>query len=253
MPRSESLEISAKTVAEAVDRGLAQLGLTRQQVEVDVLKEGRRGVFGIGAEPAQVKLTPILPPTPAYPQQDNFEVSDDFHQTVRYKDASEDDAAYVVDDTLKTYAVAYLKGLVDLLGVEAEVNLRIGDDLTDEDELPPIVLDLTGRDLGILIGRRNTTLRSLQYLVRLAVNKRTGNRRPILIDVEAYRVRRRRSLQQLAQQMAAQAINTKRRVVLEAMSAYERRIIHMTLRDNPAVRTKSIGVNDNRKVTIIPT
>lgn len=277
MPENESLEISAKTVDEAINQGLTQLSLNRDQVSITIIKEGRRGVFGIGAENAVVQLTPHPPePAPEPVSEEPMPPAEPIHSEASGTDSTvnaepeiptvetaDDSSAAETDqpsDTdgadnheTKQYAQEYLEGLLDLMGIEANVSVRIGTDLADEDEEPPIVLDITGRDLGILIGRRNATLQSLQYVVRLAVNKHTGNRRPILIDVEAYRVRRRKSLQQLAKQMAEQAISTNRRVVLESMSAYERRIIHMTLRDNEAVRTKSVGVSENRKVTIIPT
>ncbi|MDX1520756.1 MAG: R3H domain-containing nucleic acid-binding protein, partial [Anaerolineae bacterium] len=117
---------------------------------------------------------------------------------------------------------------------------------------PPLVLDVTGSDLGILIGRRSETLRALQYMVRLMVSKEMSHWTPIVIDVESYRVRRRNSLRQLAEKMADRAAKSQRKVVMESMPAYERRIIHITLRNHPDVITKSVGSDDNRKVTIIP-
>jgi spoIIIJ-associated protein len=115
-----------------------------------------------------------------------------------------------------------------------------------------LVLDITGNDLGILIGRRSETLQSLQYMVRIMVSKETSSWHPIVVDVEAYRVRRRRSLLQMAEKMAERAATTHKRVVLEAMPPHERRIIHLALKSHPAVFTKSVGSEDSRKVTIIP-
>jgi spoIIIJ-associated protein len=128
----------------------------------------------------------------------------------------------------------------------------MGTDMIEPGEKAPLVLDVTGKDLGILIGRRSETLQALQYMVRLMVSKEMGSWQRVVVDVESYRARRRQSLRQMAQRMAERAIASRERVVMEAMSAYERRIIHVALRDHPAVFTKSIGRENNRKVTIIP-
>ncbi|MDM8519554.1 RNA-binding cell elongation regulator Jag/EloR [Anaerolineales bacterium HSG6] len=279
----KSLNVSAKTVDDAIAKGLAQIGLSRDQVDIQIVKEGRRGVFGIGAEDAQIIITerdvePVAPPPPppetTMPEtaevadEPPIEVTDESVEPVAEVVSAETESESpevvettadeeTVDDSptptdVETCGITYLTDLLDNMGIQAEVTSRLGTDLVDEGESPPLVFDITGKDLGILIGRRNATLRSLQYIMRLSVNKATGNRKPVLVDVESYRVRRRQSLQQLAIQMADQAIKKRRRVVLESMSAYERRIIHVTLRDHKSVRTKSIGGNDNRKVTIIP-
>lgn len=138
------------------------------------------------------------------------------------------------------------------MGVEATVETRYASDLAEPDEDPPLVFDIVGQDLGILIGRRNETLQAIQYMVRLMVSKQMGSWQPIIVDVESYRARRRASLRKLAQRMAEKAVNSNQRVVLEAMPAYERRLVHIALRDHPGVVTKSIGRDKNRKVTIIP-
>jgi spoIIIJ-associated protein len=115
-----------------------------------------------------------------------------------------------------------------------------------------LVFDVGGKDLGILIGRRNETLQALQFMLRLMVSKEMGRWQPLVVDVESYRARRRESLRNMANRMADRAVTNQERVVLEAMPAYERRIVHIALRDNPDVTTKSIGHDKNRKVTIMP-
>jgi len=140
-----------------------------------------------------------------------------------------------------------------LMGInKAEIDSRIATNLVEADEEPPLVLNISGHDLGILIGRRSETLRALQYMLRLMVSKRLTSWQPVVVDVESYRVRRRSSLRRIANKMAERAIASRKRVVLEAMPAYERRLIHVALKDHPAVYTRSIGSDDNRKVTIIP-
>jgi spoIIIJ-associated protein len=145
-----------------------------------------------------------------------------------------------------------LTEILRLMGVRASVETTLGHELADEGQPPPIVLNITGEDLGILIGRRGDTLRALQYLVRLMVSHRLKHWTNLVVDVESYVVRRRRTLESLAQRMADQAVRSGRTQALEPMPAYERRIIHVTLRKNPDVTTQSVGEGERRKVTIIP-
>ena len=138
------------------------------------------------------------------------------------------------------------------MGIKAVVTYRYASDLVEPGEGPPLVLDITGGDLGILIGRRSETLQALQDMVRIMVSKELSSWQPLVVDVESYRVRRRQSLRQMAEKMAERVAASQKRMVLEAMPPHERRIIHIALRDHPAVITKSIGSDENRKVTIIP-
>ena len=137
------------------------------------------------------------------------------------------------------------------MGIRAQVVIRQKVDV-EEGELLPVVLDIVGDDLGILIGRRGETLAALQYITRLAVSRKTRRWYPLVVDVEQYKVRRERSLRRLAQRMAERVSFSQQPMALEAMPAYERRIVHITLRDHPSVITKSVGEGDQRKVTIIP-
>lgn len=253
--RNKVIEVSAKTVEEAVEQGLDQLNLTQDEVEVDILKEGKRGVFGIGAEDAVVRLTPkvveapisepTISPEPSLPSESEETAPSDDKQR-----ATESEPETTSD--IDALAEEYLAGLLKRMGIKARIERGNGEDLVEPGEEVPLVLDIQGQDLGILIGRRSETLRALQYMLRLMVSKQISRWYPIIVDVESYRVRRRNSLRQLADKMAQRAVSSGRRVVLEAMPAYERRIVHITLRDHPDVYTKSVGGDDNRKVTIIP-
>jgi spoIIIJ-associated protein len=138
------------------------------------------------------------------------------------------------------------------MGIRATVETQLGYELADEDEEPPVVLNITGEDLGILIGRRGETLRALQYLVRLMVSHRLKHWTNLVVDVESYLIRRRQSLESLANRMAEQAVRTGRIQALEPMPAYERRLVHIALRKNPKVTTQSIGEGERRKVTVVP-
>lgn len=210
----ESIEISAKSEEEAVDLALAELGLSRSEVEVVVVKKGRGGLFGLGSEEVRVRVTPL----------ELF--------------SSED---------VGGMAKEVLENLLSLVEISASVNLGAkgsGDEAV-------ISLDIEGEDLGILIGRRGETLSSLQYLVNLIVSRRLKSRVGVVVDVEGYRQRRYESLRLLARRLADQVRSTGRSVTLEPMTAGERRIIHLELRDDPYVTTQSIGEGEARKVAIL--
>jgi spoIIIJ-associated protein len=217
----ETLEVSGKTVEEAVESALHQLGLTKDQVEVTVLNKGKSGFWGMGAEEAVVKVTPLVQ---AQQQEGN------------------------------TAAVAKeaLEELLKRMKLTAQVEIGSDTPETSESEVAPIALEVKGDDLGILIGRRGETLAALQYILRLIVAHHQKARVPLTIDVEGYRQRRYRSLRELALRLAQKAISTGQSMTLEPMPADERRIVHLALSANPDVVTQSIGEGEMRKVVIMP-
>ncbi len=154
-----------------------------------------------------------------------------------------------------------LEKLLDLMGLETSVVPvePIAQEPTEEapegnqiPQAPAIAFDVKGDDLGILIGRRGQTLASLQYIVRLIVGNQAKVWVPITIDIESYKKRRYESLQALAWRMAEQVKTRRMPFALEPMPAYDRRIIHLTLADNPDVTTQSNGEGEARRVVIIP-
>ena len=213
----EDLEISAKTVEEAVQRALEELGVSRDEVEVIVLKRGKQGIFGLGAEEARVRVR-RLPSIPG----DRNEVG---------KTARE-----------------VLERVLSLMNLKTEVELK----LPLEGEVKPIALDIKGEDLGILIGRRGQTLASLQHIVRLIIAHQQKAQVPISIDVEGYKLRRYKALRELALRLAQKVKLSQQPVTLEPMPANERRVIHLALADNPEVTTQSVGEEEVRKVVILP-
>ena len=217
----EPLEISARTVEEATQIALSQLGVRQEEVNVTVLSEGKTGILGLGSEEARVRveLLTSLPP-------------------------QESDVARIAQDVLEK--------LINLLGVEGSVLPEAHHPAEGVESTASTTFNVTGEDLGILIGRRGQTLTSLQYIVRLIVGHQTKNWAPITIDVEGYKQRRYESLQALANRMAEQVKIKGTPFTLEPMPAYERRIIHLTLADHPDVTTESIGVGESRKVVIHP-
>lgn len=215
----DSLEISAKTVEEAVELAVKSLGASREEVEVVVLKKGRPGFLGLGGEEAVVRVT-------------------------RLQSEEMESAAVVV-------AKEVLEKLLSLMKVSASVGEKRPCFLEGEEGRAPVGLDITGEDLGILIGRRGNTLSSLQYLVYLIVSHQLKARVHVTIDVEGYRERRYEALKNLALRVAERVGDTGQPVTLEPMPANERRIIHLALRDYPEVMTESIGEGEARKVTIV--
>ncbi len=210
----KELEVSAKTVDEAIRIALEQLGVTEDQVEVVVLKKGRSGVLGMGVEEASIKVKLLSVST------------------------EKADVVEVAKDVLET--------LVKSMKIAADVSVN----KSATGELP-VTLNIEGDDLGVLIGRRGETLASLQYIVRLIVSEKLKAWMPINVDVAGYKKRRYESLQNLALRLAEQVKSNRRLITLEPMPADERRIIHLALTDHPDVTTQSMGEGEMRKVAIL--
>lgn len=214
----EAVEASGKTVEDAIVSGLAELGLERHEVTIEIVSQGRAGLFGIGGEAARVRLTPVSFETPE----------------------GEDVA----------FAAELLGKLLALMHVEAQVTVRAPETPGDGVGRTRAVLDINGDDLGILIGRRGMTMSSLQYVLNLSVSRRFKSSAPFQVDVEGYRRRREDWLRDLAFRMAERVRATGRSITLEPMPANERRIVHLALAKDPTVGTASIGEGERRKVAI---
>ena len=223
---AKSIEISAPTVEEAIDKGLVELGRAKDEVEIEVLNPGSRGVLGIGAKEALIRLSFVEP--------------------------EEEEEAPPLEESVEQIARETLQELLVQMGVKANVSIRPEEEVPQEEDAPPFILDIMGDDLGVLIGRRGQTLQALQYITRLIVSREVQHWVNLVVDVEKYKARREKSLRQLAQRMAERVSFGSQPVALEPMPPNERRIIHLTLRDHPIVTTKSIGKGDQRKVTIVP-
>lgn len=273
MTSSEGNEFRGRTPEEATEAGLAALKLTADQVEIEVLSKGSRGLLGFGAEDARVRITPIVkkpskpappppekkappPPRPSVKVQPEGkpQQSEAPKPTPKPEKPVEPKLVAAPDEDADSTAVAadILQGMLDRMGVNATVQTVEYRGVLDEGQDAPIVLNIEGEDLGILIGRRAETLSAIQYLTRLMVNHRLHRWVNVVVDVEGYRARREEQLARLASRMADRAVSSGKPVVLEAMPPNERRIIHITLRDNPLVTTQSEGEGEHRKVTIVP-
>lgn len=218
----KNLEVSGKTVEEATQRALEQLGAGREEVEVSVVKEGKSGILGLGSEEAIVRVS-----------------------LLESKIKEKDDAAETARDILEK--------LLALLGVTGSIELASQPVFEEVAGITAsVVLNIEGEDLGILIGRRGQTLACLQYIVRLIVSHQTKTWVPLIIDVEEYKQRRYQALQVFARNLGERVKTTGKPFTLEPMPAFERRIIHLALAGETAVATESIGQGDLRKVVIVP-
>ncbi|MBQ9941383.1 MAG: protein jag [Christensenellaceae bacterium] len=199
----KTIEVKGKTVDEAIFAGLDQLGLSIDQVSVEILHEGTKGFFGLGKS-AQVRLTE--------------------------KASSPKDAE------------GFLNTLFEKMGVQAQAFSTEKED--------SIAVEIQGDSTGVLIGRRGETLDALQYLTSLVVNKDSGEYRRVSLDTENYRKKREETLVRLANRVAAKVVKTGRKVIMEPMNPYERRILHATLQSNARVETVSEGEEPYRRVIV---
>ena len=156
-------------------------------------------------------------------------------------------------DSIYEAAKEILQKLLDFMEIEADVNVSHEFTVVDDDgETTSVGLNIEGEDLGILIGRRGQTMASLQHIVRLIMSRQHQVRLPVVVDVEGYKERRCEGLRSLANRIADQVTSRNTPFTMEPMSAFERRIIHLALVDNPDVFTESTGIGEARKVVIAP-
>jgi spoIIIJ-associated protein len=239
-----SVVASGKTVEDAIAHGLAMLGVRQEQVDIQIITEGSRGVLGFGAENARVQLVVKAPPVAA---------PEPLRVAPEPPAAPAQASQPAGGDTLPEQVGREVLGdLLKQMGIHATVESFWDNELAEDDQPTPLVLNITGDDLGILIGRRGETLRALQYIVRLMVSHRLKHWSNLIVDVESYVVRRRHGLESLALRVAEQVARTGRPQALEPMPAYERRVVHVALRKHPHVTTRSVGEGERRRVTIIP-
>jgi spoIIIJ-associated protein len=272
MNQRTTLEIIAPTVEEAIAQGLAQLGLTADAVSVEVLDAGTKGFFGLGKTQVRVRLT-VNPPPGAGPVDVKTEAPSVSRPPARRAETRREpvERAPVAQskpvpvaappatrqaepqpehDALLDRAESVTSKILHLLNLEAQVSANYGP--TERDGRRNINVDIRGNDLSVLIGRRSETLAAFQYIASLIVGKEEQQFVQLTVDVEGYRDRREKQLVQMAKRMADQVVKSGRRQTLEPMPSAERRIVHIALRDHPAVRTESTGDEPYRKVMILP-
>ncbi len=208
----QEIEMSAKTVEEAVEIALKELDAERSDVEIAVVSRGKSGILGIGAEPAVVRVT-LLDDVPP-------------------------DSVTITSEVLQS--------LLSMMDVDATLTLK---QLYNE-SLDGPVFEIEGDDAGLLIGRKGETLNTIQFMVKYIVSHKVNERVNVMIDVEGYQERRHQSLTNMAHRVAGRVADTGRAIALEPMPPNERRIVHLALSDHPYVTTESEGVGDSRQVVI---
>ena len=279
------IDVSGKTVEEALANALAQLNMDRDDVSVRVLERAKSGFLGLGASPAVIRVTygeemeeaptepvrpePIAEPRPAAPRAERPQRSERPAKQEKPRppksekpkaepkpEAKEDlpeierpaslTPAPLGEEVDDAKAQAIKQFLTGLLRqMEAEAEIRIY-----QPEKGRYKVILEGKNLGALIGRRGETLDAIQQLTSYAVNRSGDRRCRIQLDAENYRERREQSLCRLAEKMAEKAVRYRRNVTMEPMNAYERHVIHTALQETPYVTTYSTGVDPNRRVII---
>ena len=234
-----TIETTGKTIEDAVRSGLVRLGRMKNEVDIEVLEEPKSGFFGFGSKPAKVRITekegvPTVPTMESQPAAVEKPVAPAAAEpAANAADAAEEAAAK---------AKAFLQEVLKNMGIDVVIEKMIKSD--------KVLLHLHGKNLGILIGKHGQTLDALQYLTNLTTNQGETTRHFIMLDVENYRHRREETLKQLAIRLANRVKKNGDRVVLEPMNGYERKIIHVTLQNDPQVRTESEGQDPYRHVVI---
>ena len=222
----KEVEATGRTVEEAISRALAKLKVGRDEAEIDVVSEGSQGLFGIGTGEAKVIARVEEQPFNGAPP--------------RAADAIEVTSQIIQD-------------LIDRMDLDAGVEYLPDAMVTEETgNESGMVFDILGDDLGLLIGRHGQTLSNFQYLVRILVAQKVGEYLPIVVDVNGYRQRRFKALEVLARRTAEQVRRRHMPFALDPMPAFERRIIHLLLANDPDVATQSVGEGDERKVVVVP-
>lgn len=254
---AEGVEYSGRSVEDAIAAAEANLGVARGDLAIQVLSQGSRGVFGIGAEDARILVRKLQPAPPAPDalggppviEAPEGEIAAAVDRAVEQRDSDEleaDDEAAQVERArnVPEEARGVLQELLRSMGFDAEVSVRGTE--------TPVVLEVQGDNLGALIGRRGDNLSALQFMVNLILARGRRAWPRIVIDVENYRSRREDSLRALAERTAYRVQRNGRPFTLEAMPATDRRVIHLSLRDREDVETYSIGEGPARRVVIAP-
>lgn len=243
----EMIEVTANSVDAAISKGLAELNATPGDVMIEVLEEPNTGLFGFGAREARVRIVLIGRRKGEEREETEDEPRNEPDGQERFP------LPEVSEDELDEDAIVGRQVLVELLEkmrIDAQVNVHRADD--DDDDDPHWMLNVSGKRINRLIGRRGETLSCLQHVLRLICSRRLERRANVIVDVAGYKTGRSKRLRGLAQRMAKQAVQQGRTITLEPMHANERRIIHLTLRGRQDVLTRSVGEGRTRKVTIVP-
>jgi spoIIIJ-associated protein len=234
------VETEGDTIDQAIDNALIRLGVERDRISIEILSEGKRGILGFGTQKARVRASVRKPPVEANylePAADPRMVP-----SAAAKPLTEAETAAIGEK-----AKGALNEILKRMGIEASVQAK------PSDKADEIVLEVICDESGLLIGRKGQTLEALQYLVTRIAGDRHGSEGPhILVDIENYRQRRKKSLEDMALRLGEKAKRQRKTVTIDALSAADRRIVHAALQDDPWITTKSLGQGSYRRLLIIP-
>ncbi len=241
------VEKTAKTPDDAVTEALLELLVTREEVDIEILDKGARGFLGIGTRDAKVRVTVKADKDEELQKEQSVFDKLGLEEPDVSLNLESDTKLDMELDTVDPAEVGkvFLADVLDKMGIEANIEVTV--------EKEQIKMDVSGNKMGLLIGKRGEHLDALQYLVNLVVNKNSKKYTRVILDTENYRQRREATLYKLAYRLAKKASQTKRRVVLEPMNPYDRRIIHSALHNSRTVKTYSEGKDPYRKIVITPT
>ena len=245
------LEKSGKTEDEALAAALKELGLERDDVSVEIVERAKSGFLGIGASPAVIRVEYEVPDEPEMKAETKPEPvreakaprADKAPKAEKAAEAPAEPAAPRYTEGVKAETESFLRGLLERMGVKAEITI------SDRDN-GGLLVELSGPGMGAVIGRRGETLDAIQHLTNYAVNRGSEKRCHISVDAESYRAKREESLVRLAEKMAAKVVKYKRSMALEPMNSYERHVIHTALQNFEGVSTSSTGTEPNRRVVV---
>jgi spoIIIJ-associated protein len=239
------VETEGDTIDDAIGNALERLGVPRDKVTVDILAEGRKGILGFGAQKARIRAA-LRKST----LEDNEPVAPSARPPIGDQELEppvETPVAAVDHSVIAEKATAVLREILQRMGVTATVEQKTAANGTE------IILDVKAQNSGLLIGRKGQTLEALQYLIGRIAGERPLSEGPhIVVDVENYRERRRKTLEDMALRLGEKAKRQRKTVTVDALSAADRRIIHAALQDDPWVTTKSLGQGSYRRLLIIP-
>lgn len=240
----KTLEKSGKTEEAAIAAALEELGLDRDDVSVEIVERAKSGFLGIGASPAVVRVQYEAPDEELETVAEAVAESPAAAPAEAQPAAAPAAPAAAVDEP-EGYARirAFVSGLLEHMGIQAEIEITARDN-------GGVNVNLSGSNMGAVIGRRGETLDAIQHLTNYAVNRGSDKHMHISVDAESYRAKREESLVRLAEKMAAKAIKYKRSMALEPMNSYERHVIHTALQDYEGVTTSSTGTEPNRRVVV---
>ena len=261
----KTLEKTGRTEDIAIADALAELGLDRDDVSVEILERAKSGFLGIGASPAKVLIKYEVPDEPkASAKKENISPVSASNPSPASKPIKTEkkEAAPAEKSVVKTEQKAsaetrissaegydnireFLTGLLSRMGIEADMTIG-------KDDKGTITVNLSGDNMGAIIGRRGETLDAIQHLTNYVINRGNDKRTHINIDAEEYRSKREESLTRLAEKMAQKALKYKRSMALEPMNSYERHVIHTALQNYEGVTTASTGEEPNRRVVVSP-